>query len=513
MSNVISANFGGGFPKVVFPDSWDLLLESCGGMLTRLVDTDRGVKSAASDLFTKVALEQYRPPKDKFMLHTIGVASEQDYGFNKNADAFSREDLLEYHPTFLDGHMFREHLNQDPVHKIGDVKAAGYHPKLHRVELVLWGDREKAAKEYEKAKRGEPISVSMACKIKEDRCSIEDCRHLAKSPKDYCTHLKHSLGQYIPEKRAYAYAQNPRPRFFDISSVENPAERVARYLQYRFNDDGELQKAAASSGIIGGASWAEFYGYQPSGSSVLALTPARVAVFRKLAAVESWMRGLLQSGETPDEPRAKFAAAALGVWDTDALWSGENIQKASSCRPGTMFRELAKRAVFLPPASLMGYLMDQDPTVIQKSADCGGICGQLPNLFGGALEDIDATGGLDQVGHLCDSDSQLLSSLDGGYNDSVQQAMDSAISDFSVKEEPMTGRTMIVIIKNAGSKPELPPVPAASEGVRSATRIYAAYKAATYENVLAMNPDMDEDRLAILSVAQNMKLAMNAASA
>lgn len=901
-------------------------MDACGGMLVRFVDTDRGVKQAASDLFPKAELERYRPPKGKFMLHVIGVAANEDYGFNKNADAFSRQDLRDYHHTFLDGHMFREHNNQDPKHAIGEIKAAGYHPTLHRVENILWGDREKAAKEYEMARAGKPISVSMACfpggtavrlwdgrqkpieevepgdevvthhgrhgsvsftmsrdydgpgvelkvvgaphpvratsdhkiwvrptvagthecpvcgasyqnlkahlrqrkdvkhqaayhnfsgycegfreisrlvpgdmvrlpvdttvaggvdmdqawllglylaeghvhryvkntkkagrsyhchrvrlefslgahersliqrllatlgkffknsvnefprndnggtrvrvdlaaddvaqcelvewleyhggigcekkrlssealrwepecqmavvsgwldgdgtwskhhwhisgttvsetlawhlqtllarnrvasrlhvfypetasrkpgymlvvnqadvaavpfcrkpdncnrpspeavsishlrhqagtaavtrkkqvahmivdanghlygrvnrvrqihlsekvfdltvpgdhgfvagglgvsncKIAFDVCSIQDCKNQARSPRYYCWHLKNHLGRYIPEKRAYAYADNPKPRFFDMSAVENPAERVARYLQYRFDDEGELQKAASGNRIISGADWAEYYGITPGDVVTIPLSSSRVAALRKLASVEAWMRGLLESGESPTEARAQFALAAMNAWDPEDVWSRDNIQKAAQCRPGTLFRELAKRAVSLPPASLYGYLMDVDPEVIQKSADGHGVCSLMSNLFGDALTKVDITGGLGQMGHLCDSDSQLLTSMDGNCDDKVQQAMDSAISAFSAKEEPATQRFTMIMIKSGSARPTHFKNVAVTDEMRSTAELYAAYKTAAYEDMLVMNPWMDPDKLAIMLVAQNMTLA------
>lgn len=499
-----------GMSKVVFADEWDSLLQAAGGHLVRLVNTDTGIKQAASDLFSKSALEQYRPPRNKFMLHVIGVASEEDYGFNKNADAFSREDLRDYHHTFLDGHMFREHLNQDPQFAIGEIKAAGYHPTLHRVELVLWGDREKAAAEYEKAKRGDAISVSMACKVARDRCSIIDCKNLARSPKEYCWHLKTALGRYIPEKRAYAYAQNPRPKFFDMSSVENPAERTARYLQYAFSDDGELQKAASSRDAVpGGAKWAEIMGLESSDSRVVPLSASRLRALEKLAATEAWMRGLLESRETPSDSKAQFALAALNAWDPDATLSADQIKRASVCRPGTMFRELAKRAVFLPVQTLYGYLMDVDPEVLQKSADCSDVCSLLPSLFEDAFTEATATGGLDEVGHLCDADSQSIATFDSNYTDSVQKVMDDAITQFSAKTEPMTSRaTHIIIIKQASGR--LPKQPEKTAGLRAMGLLYAGYKAAAYEDTLMLNPDMDADKLAILAVAQNFRMAENA---
>lgn len=496
------------FPKVIFPNAWESLVTSAGGVLTRLVDTDTGVKQAASDLFTKAALEQYRPPKGKFMIHQIGLGSEEDYGFNDNGDAFSRQDLREYHPTFLDGHMFREHLNQDPKHAIGEIKAAGYHPKLHRVELVLWGDREKAASEYEKARNNRGLAFSMACRISYDVCSIKDCQKQAKSPKHYCWHLKHMLGRYIPEKRAYAYAQNPRPRFFDMSAVENPAAIIAQHLQFAFDDEGGLRKAASGgSDIVSGAQWAEWLGLQPDGNIAQAMEPARVQAIRKLASVERWVRGVLSDPNASVRDRA-LIEAAIDSWDADRTWSFDAIKSAAKAMPGTVFRELAKRAMFLDAPSFFGYLQDVDPAVLKQASDCCGVCQGLPSMFSDAEAEIDATGGLEDVGHLCEPSGALMAHCDNNYDDEVQRAIDGAVSAFSVKAEPLQSRQMTVIIIKRASRVDT--AAHLSEAMAHMRKVYAGYKAAAYETAVALNSDLDPDTVALLAVAQNFNAAFNA---
>jgi hypothetical protein len=100
------------------------------------------------------------------------------------------------------------------------------------VELIVHGNKEKAAKEYEMAKAGKALSFSMSCRVPYDICNC--CEKKASSPANYCDHLKHNMLQYMPEFKKYAFAINDKPKFFDISAVEKPADRIAHYLDYAF---------------------------------------------------------------------------------------------------------------------------------------------------------------------------------------------------------------------------------------------------------------------------------------
>ena len=126
---------------------------------------DRFIKSAASDSFSKDKLRECAPDKDHFMLHLVAMGDQETFGPNKNGDGFPKQALEKYSDTFVTkGCFFREHRNRDAkTQGIGSVKAATYNPVMHRTEIIVWGNREKAASEYEDAKAGKPLSFSMSC--------------------------------------------------------------------------------------------------------------------------------------------------------------------------------------------------------------------------------------------------------------------------------------------------------------------------------------------------------------
>lgn len=150
---------------------WPALADSHGGHLTQLIEQRLGYKQAASDLFSKKELDENKPPKGWFMRHQIVMGDQEKYGFNINADSFPGDTLDKYHHTFVsNGHVFREHHNQDPKFAIGRIKAAKYSRQTGRVETLEHLEIAKAEKEYEAAKQGKDLAASHACRVPFDVC-------------------------------------------------------------------------------------------------------------------------------------------------------------------------------------------------------------------------------------------------------------------------------------------------------------------------------------------------------
>lgn len=161
-----------GFTKTWMASDWGALTADCGGHFTTLFENRRGIKSAASRVFSRKDLDEHAPDKDHFMVHRIIMGSEEAYDANNNGDGYPAKSLEKYHPTFVsNGHVFREHRNESPRLKIGDIKAARYSPSLQRVELIEHYNIKKAAAEFEKAKAGKEIHASQSTYVPYDVCN------------------------------------------------------------------------------------------------------------------------------------------------------------------------------------------------------------------------------------------------------------------------------------------------------------------------------------------------------
>jgi hypothetical protein len=490
--------------KLIFQDENDELIAACAGMMTTLLGDDGGVKSAASEVFSRTKLAEFRPPPGKFMVHAVAMGAEEIYGPNKNGDAFSKRALEENYNTFVtNGHMFREHRNRDPKLRIGDIKAAAYHPNLHRIEIVMWGDMEKAAKEYAILKAGKQLDFSMSCKVPHDVCSC--CEKRAKSTANYCDHLSNHMLQFLGEFQKYAYAQNPDPNFFDMSAVGNRADRIARYLQA----DLGMQKAASAGHIITSEEWAKLAGVSLPERPLAAkpMTPARQALLEKLAKAEAEFEQLLRSGEDPkdwfSQFRLKVACRAFGA---DHSITKSDLTPARDLRPGTFFRELAKRAALLTPDVLWAYLDDSEPEQLEKAARQS-----YTHLFRDLHAEVIKSGGCANLTDLCDPGSQVSADTDPEYSDGVDTLMAKADEQFGVKAEPVEARTMQAELRGVKAAAALPvdrfsELNAEQHMLRS---LYGCYKAAAVETIQQLHPELDESSLFALAIGQNFQFAMS----
>ena len=175
--------------------------------------------------------EALKPPKGMTGIHLVALGDSEAYPMNRNGDLFSKEACEKYYPTFVKyGHVFEHHRNKDPKKSIGQIKAAAYNPDMHRVELYIWADNEKAHDHLERLEKTGEVPFSMACKVPFDRCSI--CDAIREKPGDpsECDHVKYSLGKIAEDGRQIG-TFNDQPTWFDISFVGRPADRIAWNLK------------------------------------------------------------------------------------------------------------------------------------------------------------------------------------------------------------------------------------------------------------------------------------------
>lgn len=234
-------------------------------------------KRAAPQLVEKVASAQFGP--GEVPIHLIAVGAHEYYGFNRNGDGFTEDTCKEHHGTFKKhAHFYRHHRNKDPKKSYGRIADATYNDKMHRIELLvaLNGTKEAADRngglvadeEMEKLDSDKSIPVSMACLVDHDVCS--GCGNKAKSRAEYCDDTmckyggcKDNLAKTFDDGHTLGVF-NPKPRWFDISHVFRPADRIAYVLGItkQAADYFDTVKAAAATigSACGGAALAERMG-------------------------------------------------------------------------------------------------------------------------------------------------------------------------------------------------------------------------------------------------------------
>ena len=233
--------------------------------------------------------QDFNPDVENFCYLVINALSDEEtFGDNVNGDAMPRAtrhgdpllandtEMHGYKTYELFGHWYKNHNNKDPKNAAGFVEYASY-PEDRGIVIVLVGiDRKKDPDTCFKIDRGIMPLTSMGLRVPFDLCSkcsedhgtreiIEDWIHewytdpslqkkflqpgqfvmwhndvyrkkhgrhipgLAKTPKEYCDHLKYGMGKMLPDGTKY-YAINMLPKFFDISSVFSNGDKLSQGL-------------------------------------------------------------------------------------------------------------------------------------------------------------------------------------------------------------------------------------------------------------------------------------------
>lgn len=138
-------------------------ISSTVGVGGEIVKSASELGKQASTIF-KCEYDALKPPKGMTGIHLVALGDSEAYPMNRNGDLFSKEACQKYYDTFVKhGHVFEHHRNKDPKKAIGQIKAAAYNPDMHRIELYIWADNEKAHDHLERLEKTGEVPFSMAC--------------------------------------------------------------------------------------------------------------------------------------------------------------------------------------------------------------------------------------------------------------------------------------------------------------------------------------------------------------
>jgi len=410
--------------KLITTDSYDFgeAAASLVPLHRRGVDSNWMLKRANHGMFNDV-LSSLKPMPNHTVLHIIALGDEEMYGPNRNCDGFSGHDNKTAHVSFKEiGHVFRNHKNDDPEKKIGSVLATAHNPMnmMSRVELLVALNNMLAPEEVDEVNKGKDVPFSMGSKQDHDVCSL--CHHKAEVARDHCDHIKHFLGE-VTKSGQKIYMKNPKPKYFDISAVKKPADRIAYSM-----------RKVASQRIIGGHELAEMYGLTPADQSKLAFMHALAELVKEIPA------------------SAKKVSKPLSV--------GANTMSA-----------LKKRAALLSTEQMLGFLTKRG-NMLNASDFAEAVLGhQTPN----EVIDDQSSEGLDDLLE----DGEEVSSFDQPPHvedvDLPPDAMDDLQHSCSMEPQAAQSRAITIIIKGAQVKTSSKLDPVEAQGL---AMLYKHYKVA-----------------------------------
>jgi hypothetical protein len=214
-------------------------LHNDNGVFIHFYNSPSLIKTAEYSTELRDRLQSLEKQAGKTYVLVNALGSGEFWGANRNGDYFPDLPLHRDHRTFEKlGHAYKHHINKDPNISYGKVKIAVFNPDMHRVELVLELDNQRAKEILDRIEQGEYPAVSMGVKVPYDVCSV--CSKKSKKTSDYCDHLKNQLNIILPDGRKIYAINDTDLKFFDISFVRIPADRTA----------GVLSKVASQAVVI-----------------------------------------------------------------------------------------------------------------------------------------------------------------------------------------------------------------------------------------------------------------------
>ena len=180
----------------------------------------------------------------RHILSRLSIISSQSILTHKAGSGFSKYPTIEYVVGIGKNYV---HLLKDTCQKIEEVEVKN---PLHKRKKI--GGKIYVPIEYSQVKDENCLVYNLEveedesyiingiavhnCKVPADICSV--CSNRAKTRADYCGHMLNSPGKTLSDGRKI-FVYNPKPIFFDISFVTNPADKSARVLHKLEEKDGQ----------------------------------------------------------------------------------------------------------------------------------------------------------------------------------------------------------------------------------------------------------------------------------
>ena len=469
-----------GMVKLMFSDQVPEAVEAG----VRMMEDSPALRKQASVTFD-CSSDELKPDKNHVGLHLVALGDFEHYGFNRNFDSFPKKACAERHGTFVShGAVFEHHKNRDRDKNMGTIVKSAYNEPMGRIELFIHAHRDKAAEHLDRLEKTGEVSVSMACKVPYDICSICENKRKSSSDPKQCSHIRDEFGKVAADGTVTG-THNDKPTWFDISFVGRPADRIA------WNLKTASAAGAANSSVIA----AEASGiWVPDDLQVdIPHYSEKLAMLKKLSAREAAYLRVAESGAKTAEDRYYSELLKSAVCSIpDAA-----IDLLRSEKPDDVLRKLAACGVVMDVDSFFKYAF---------GADYGDVADAMPairrDVNGPLFTRLYKSGAYQKV---CrnnyfdvDTDDTLLYGLNRLR---CEEGVKIASSICSFDRESVRNRIVDSTVQ--GMRPLVKSGSGVdSEAPSGGACVYAAYKLSALRSVSGCGED--SDRNVALAIAQNM---------
>ena len=479
-----------GITKVIYsgalPDGLDASM--------RIVEDRQGFAKVASEGFAPFDYDAVKADKDHVGIHLIALGDSEHYGANRNGDLFSKAACIGHHDTFVKhGYVHRHHKNKDPNARLGAIKLSAYNEPMGRIELFIHAHREKCAEELTKLEKTGELPFSMACFVAFDRCSI--CNNLRKSSSDpnQCDHVKYELGKVADDGKVTG-TYNDEPRFFDISFVFRPADRIAWNLK------------TASDGLLDSVKLASEFDELWLPERVAILSPVSVekrALLAKLAQMESRLFALAA------QPAHQLHGRDRELWElrkaaADRALDDATLTALRDYEPADVLYRLAAENIVLDPESFFKYAMGAEYARVAEH-----IPTVLASMANGLFDWIEKTGRAVAVCNDAFYDTELVPYRANVGRNNPKSLLTPMIGSGSFADKHASHRAVMATIEGKLARiaktGETFCAKKDSEAVANGlAERYASYKLAAVLAMLKLHPNQDADRQLAPMTAQHL---------
>jgi len=418
-------------------------------------------------------------------LHIIALGAYEGTGFNRNGDMFKEADCISNHHYFKAANraIHRHHKNKPSDPKFGNIKAAAYNHPMKRIELIVGLDNDTCADILDEQEKKGNTNWSMASKQAYDVCTW--CSHKAKTDKERCEHIPSKIGE-LNKEGVMCGMENPDPRWFEMSYVHRPADRIGMSLKLAGQED-KIKPMLPRDYL------AIYTGFQPPEDEFYISKKAaeKRSLLNKLAEMEKHLDAVATKGTRGGKDL--YLARQASKLNKGKKIEGRDMDNLRKHDPSKSFKALADKGVVLGPDEFSEYLFGDkvNPEAVQ------GMKTHLPDVFSQMSQDGAA------AGNVVNNEKFEPRPWDAIPGD-LKSLVNRLFQDHSLFGQPAVNRVMKITIETCGpgdkgSEPALKPAPKPEQKTKSAFDLglaqqYASYKLAAL-NYLQENNKLDDDIL------------------